>query len=702
MRAARRFKLKPLNNSGSALVTVIVSMVFIIALGASLLFAAYASYSIQIAQRGDKANFYSADTVMDEIRLGVQTLLSESIASAYTKVTAERLSLEDANYDPQRAFDDGIIAQLLTKKIADGGTAYFSAGQSGGKTVITGYNITALADFIGAASANATVTGTGTVVCEYEGQNLKAFSLKGVSVKYVDKGFESNITSDITVTMPSFYSSSSVTSAINNYAIIANNGLIHKLGVGSGFVDPSINIDGSVFAGTDGVDLGGNGYALSFTNCNLISKGAIKINDSAVLNFTSLHYELWTDGIFVGNNARVTLDGKVHVADDLEINGSGATVTLKNSYFGFGNSTTLSEKSSSILVNGRNSTLKINELSKLSLAGVSFINVSNVVYQPDGTLFGSALPMGQSMSVKSDQLAYLIPAKCITNYSTNPCVFTTAEDMTPQIDMDAVLWTTDAGAKKLSDYIGSGKGEIKVLYKPFDSGTQIVYVFLSFSDKTYANAYFKDYFETDPSKIEPYLNLYLSLSSRATDAKVNAAGNTYKLDDKGTVVTTDDTLTLEPAGDGVWADGEQLLYNGMNSPYTMFVNTVNTGKITNATLVFKDAADKPVAVVSTEANYTFSGTSADSIQLIISSGSVTIADHFTGIIMAGQNVIANADVTGVPINSGIIDATCTYGGTTYKLSDFINNSAQISGGSTSQANPWNLDTLVYYSNWQKH
>lgn len=689
--------IKQEGNSGSALVTVIVSMVFIIALGTSLLFAAYASFSIQLAQRSDKVNFYRAETVMDEVRLGVQTLLSDSMASAYTALMVQPNYLELAPAAVQTAFANGIVTELDNNKTPN----YFDLDPTSGELIA--YDPEALITFVSAAqAANTKITGTGAVICVYDDNDtLVSFSLKGVSVQYISNGFESNITSDITVTLPDFYTSATLSTAVNNYAIIANNALIHETD-SDAFAD--VTIDGSVFVGSGGIDLGGNGYKLTFKNCNLINKGLISLSDSAALNFTSSNYELWTKGISVGNSCAVTLDGKIHVADDLEVNGSGSTVTLKNSYFGFGNSTTTADGSSAILINGRNSTLDINGLSKLSLAGISFIAVANSVTDTSGNKFVSDIPMGQSMSVRTDQLAYLIPVTCIKNYAANPCVLGNSENRTPDIDLNAVLWTTSTGPKTLADYIGSGTEHITTLYKPLDSLNRVAYVFFLFSDKAAANAYFKDYFAADPSKIQQYLDLYLTLTTKASDAKVNAIGSTYELDDKGTPVATDDVLALAPAGNGVWADGEQLLYNRMSSPYPSFVNKSKLNDLSNKTLEFKDADDKVVAIVSTEDSYQYDG-DADpntSIRLIISSKDVRVSKVFTGIIIAGGTVYANKNISGSPVDATIMDATFTDGVTRYTLSDFLNNSAQFGSASGSSSDQWNLDTLVYYENWNKH
>ena len=692
-----------LNSKGSAIVTVIISMVFVMALGLALLFAAYTGYSIEITQRADKENFYDASSAMDDIRVGIQTLLSESIATAYTEVLTSYVGTHPTGYNPQTDFNDKIIEELLSKKNSNN-VSYFNPSPD--KTVIAGYDVDVLKTFIDAPLSGdvVEVTGIGSAENTYSDGVLSSVSLTAISVKYTNSaGYESNITSDITITMPYFFASSSVTSGINNYAIIANTSLIHHMG-------GKIAVDGSVFAGNGGISLSGGDNDITFVEGDLICRGTISADESSEFNFNANGNQLWANDIAVGNSANVTLDGNVYVANDLLLKENNASATLKNTYFGFGNSTSSSNESSSIIVNGRLCSLDISGLSKLSLAGISFIetannttNVDNNIYDrddPDDSTsnkkaYSIPIPMGESLSIKSDQLAYLVPVKCISNYATNPCVFPSGStNMTPNYDLNTVLWGTGENAKTLGYYL-TGKGTVKTLYKNVDTQWKIVYAFMFFNDKKYANEYFKDYFAADPTKITQYMDIYLStLSDKASNANISTAGNIFYNKD-GT------TLTLNSASDDVYAAGAQMLYSKMQSPYVVFVNTNELSKLGSTTLTFQDEAAHTVAVVSTEDNYVYSSASPSTIRLIISSKNITLTSAYTGIAIAGDSVIVNNNVTGEPLTSEILKSTCTVGSTTYKLSDFINNSAQIEGGSDASEDLWDLDSLVYYANWKK-
>lgn len=665
-----------LNNKGSAIVTVIVGMMFVMALGAALLYAAYTGYMVKITERGDKENFYSASAAMDDIRLGVQNAVTEAIAAAYTDVL-ENYYDRDASYDPQTDFDNKFIVEL-SKAEVDGSRLFV------GSESISQYLPEAMEKFLSSPEGSeTTVFGDGTVTVNTPGDTPTSLSLKAVSVKYVYNGYESDITTDIIIQMPDFFAGSTVTSGINSYAIVANEAIVNNTG-------GKVDVSGDVFAGNTGISTQGNGNGLTFKDGNVICKGPINVGSSAELNFAAPMNELWVGGIIVGStgNGTVTLNGKVYVADDLVLNGSASSATLSNTYFGFGSSDTEANKSSSILINGRGSTLDIKGLAKLSLAGVGFINTSSKYSPASGEASAPPIIMGESMSVISDQLAYLVPAECISNYASNPTVFDSANAfIEPEIDVTTTLWE----GKTLGDYT-DGKCEFKIIRKNLEgAGGQILaYVYMAFKEKKYANEYFKDYFAAYPDKITQYLDTYLELKRlNATDT--NTAGSTYSKDG--------DKWVLESADENVLASGTAARFEGMRSPYTTFVNTAELDKLpAGKTLIF-ELDGKKVAVVTNDAAYSFAG--QEDIDLIISDTNVRISNDFTGIVISGGTITISAGITSSPLNSNILNAKCTDGGTDYTLSQFIGNGAPLNV-TTTEKDAWDLDSLVYYENWAKN
>lgn len=689
------------NSKGSAIITVVVSMLFVMALGAALLFAAFTAYTIRITERNSDQNFYSASAAMDDIRAGLQTQVTNAISVAYTGVLT---SYTSASTNPQNDFTSRFLAELAKKQFnsVEGETVTLFLSQvTEGNTVISGYDPEALITFIREKyQLNAKVSGGTAVQNSTDSGAVSSVTLKAVSLKYIDeKGYESNITTDITIAMPDFFAGSSVTTSINNYALVANNGLNHSSG-------GDVSVEGSVFVGSEGVSLSGGNNTLTMKSGDVICTGPILLGASTGLTFDAPKNELWAAEIRLGASASANLAGIIYVSNDLTLDGSGASVTLRNSYFGFGSNEKEPSKSSAILINGMNSTLDISQLDKLSLAGVSFIDLTNA----DLTDFASAsetnpIGMGESLSIKSDQLAYLVPAKCITNFASNPCVFkstATLTDCTPTVDMTAALWDTDTGTKTLSDYIGSGKGGYKALYKNLGvENMRVAYVFLVFNDKAYANTYFKDYFAAQPENIELYLKMYFAnLSDKSDNALISTAGNAFYMDDNGTSASTaDDKLTLIPASDRVYAEGYQTRFSKMRSPYYDYVNTAALGRIGTATTLRFTNSSGTVAVVSS-GSYDYS-TDSDTVCLIIAQNNITISKDFKGVVIAGADIILEKSVTAKLLDANILNAQCTVGDTTYTLSDFVGSGAQLGNPATAKKDAWDLDALVSYENWTK-
>ncbi|MEG0941147.1 MAG: hypothetical protein RSE64_04550, partial [Oscillospiraceae bacterium] len=108
-------------NRGSAIITVVVAMLFVVAIGTSLLFAAYTGYRVTLTERGDKKNFYSAAAAMDEIRAGLQTAVSDAIDEAYTKTLAgyANKSADAGEFETQAQFANNFYTSFAKTSFRD-------------------------------------------------------------------------------------------------------------------------------------------------------------------------------------------------------------------------------------------------------------------------------------------------------------------------------------------------------------------------------------------------------------------------------------------------------------------------------------------------------------------------------------------------------------------------------------------------------
>ena len=157
-----------------------------------------------------------------------------------------------------------------------------------------------------------------------------------------------------------------------------------------------------------------------------LGKGATLESDS--------YGELWAGKITMHGaatstgSANMNFKGNdVYVAGDLRIDGANNNFTAgslvdenySGQYIGFG--TGENGDSSAIVVNGTGTDIDLSGLINLTLAGNTYIATKTAkdnLTEADGNLNGNAsdrkdILMGQSIAVKSDQLAYLVPADLV-------------------------------------------------------------------------------------------------------------------------------------------------------------------------------------------------------------------------------------------------------------------------------------------------
>ncbi len=685
------------NNNGSATLVAVIAVLFIIAIGSSLLYASYIGYSVSITERANKENFYSADAQMKKVIIGVQGVLSNSLVPAYTTTLSSYAS--GGMSDPQIAFSQATVNNLTGMTITAGGTSTTLLSKSGANLR---YSTLALACFMGTPTANsdgsATVTlgngskvklsGSGTVQTAIDATGLGNLTLKDVSVEYTSpKGYVTNITTDIKIGIPVFFSVS-ISSDSSGYAIIAEKGLTCAIG------GANSQVVGSVYAGIDSnqraIFISGSGNVLTLSGGNVCAQGKIEVDNGGKLKFDAPNKELWANRITLsesGSGSAVALNGKIYVADDLVFAGTDSSAELSGEYFGFGSGNTPST-SSAILVNGQSSTLHISALERLSLAGISYIDISNASLESGCIAYTSPIIMGESIATKADQLTYLLPEGCLSNYYANPCVLEADKNnsgsfISPKWNPDTVLWTIGGTAKTLKYYLGDSgeKGTVIPLYT--SAGTsKIAYTFIVFKTRSAANEYFKDYFTVNAQRIEQYTDLYLKDFS-ANAANVNSAGNTF-YNDAG------NKLTLYAADSTILTGDLSTRFKNKTSPFDRYVFR----DMLTDNLTFKKDG-KTVAVV-TNGDYTFTGASSD-LKLIVAKGNVKVQKSFTGMIIAGGNVAiegTNTTVTAETLTSDILNATDSSG---KSLSEYVHGLS-----STDSDNAWDMNKLVVYSEWEEN
>jgi hypothetical protein len=672
------------NKRGSSVIMVLVAMAFISILGTILMFSSFTGYQIKAAQARGGESFYNAETALDEIRAGVQSIVTDCIAKAHTAV----LRAYTHDMDIESAFSDNFVTQLKLWVNADEQQFILPRIEDGYFT----YNSEVLEGFISGDSITAAFSG------EVDADLINGIiTLKGVTIMHLSShGFQSRVSSDIVIAVPnfSFIRSSYTISGIPEFALIADTELypLH-----------SAVITGNAYAGMVNTNI----VNLSISNGTLISSGNINVNNGG--SFTvNPNAALWANRIIVGDNSStVSLTGEAYIADDLVLNAENANALLSGSYHGFGLSLTNAGQSSSILINGVNSRLDMSGLNTLFLAGHSFINTQN--FTIDG-ITGVDIVTGQSLTVKSDQLAYLIAPDAVGGVRTNPIIFSGSEP-DYDIELNTVLWTIDGVQRRLGDYIAG----VRPVYRPVpgSGGQMLLYLFMQFPDRDSANEYFRDYFTHNSEEIEHYVDIYLDLFAPAPDTRSSGVYYTVSGDNRLDIGNPFDSAALTTPAmrlGNMYRNLSSTLSANLQAaanvtPYTYIVNEQAVAALTDNFTVFKNGDGDIVSVIikgDTTIGEIFDRPYHGGINLILATGDVTVDREFSGLIISGGKIELRNDVTATP--QELIPSMGARNDDSKMFNDFLNqkivgDSDVSSGGSIYS---WDMSALVFYENWVKN
>lgn len=687
---------KPRDNRGSTIIVVLVAMTFLTVLASILLYLSLINLQMKKLDKAGKANFYSAEAVMNEIRAGVQEEVSDAIKEAYTDVL---VSYNTTSEDVQiSTFRNLFFSKFAGSKVGTL-TLFPSAGT---------YDPGVLEAFV-SADLEATVSGSGVVNTEIDGATglTTAIILKNVSVVYINRGFETSVTADIKVQAPDlpYTSTTSRQTAIPDFAIVARGTLQQEGGGGI------VSIYGNVYAGA--VDINGAGNVFNVQNAPyFVSGGPVTISAGAMsLNINS---SLWTGDIRLEAGGAINLDGDAYVANDLNLFGNDTQAILSGRYFGYGNSVSDPNASSSIIINGKHTVLDMSDLRALLLAGHSFVNF--------GTTNGYVM-MGESVSVKSNQLAYLVPDDCLKNGFTNPYEYTGTEPDSSVLQ-NAVDLSIKVNGKDLSTYgITSPADDIKYIHKTVGT-TNLIYFCFNFPDNAAANAYFKDYYNAKDPMMLKYLDLYsdgIILSSSSTK---NLAGEAFTFNEganKDGAGDADDVYgPVIDATNVPQASIEEIsssYYNlcvtlsrtdsasGYESAYDYFINEADMSALIGTE--YFPSEQSPKAVV-TNGDYIINATTESTIHIIIASGDVIVSGNYSGLIMAGGDVTLRSGTVAKASRAAVADALqqLVAGSANARYYRYLNpeviSPMNVSTSETGQSEVWDMDRLVIYENWKKN
>lgn len=642
-------------NKGFSLITVIITVAFIGILGLLVLYLALQNFNMKITGIKGKDSFYTAEQALEEIRLGLQQDVGEAMSAAYIKVMEDynkQSSSSDEVLDElrQKAFETAFLQELTSRVRQSGkdGASDLPLGQYSMDYLRSYVDLEKMDDFDSAAET--------LIVTTPEGKNpvLKSdpksgLLLKNLKVIYVDaKGYAAIIETDIRLGIPKIqFPTPSTLPDLMNMVVVAQGGIVCKSAENVGISAGHTSIMGSIFAGNlkddseasekshTSIKVEKNAALAIASGDKVVTEGEVSVDEQGSFS-AGAGVTLWTQGIRM-TEGKVTLDGTTYVADDLTIeknakSGDGSQVKIAGEYYGFDSPDSAKKSknytqsgqsvekdtprlydhssdadlSSGIVINGRNTTIDLSAVKKFLLAGRSYIAASGVKGSSENA--NSDVMLGESLSVKGSQLAYLVPAALLKTGSavsaSNPMNYDAylasdlvKKDADQQVDWDETVsaW----GGKNLSE-IGVDKLKpIQTVFYNDNAGGGYVYFYLNFTDNEKASDFMQTYAANNTDKLNQDLSFYFGKNSGITvadrDSYVRYVTN-------GNILTYNGDRSENGVDDATNPESdEKLQQEQVNMQNTWYA--LNRKMITSVDLLNTDVKDKE-GISHDETDYT--------------------------------------------------------------------------------------------------
>lgn len=713
-------------NRGSSIVIVIIAMAMIGILATTLLWMSYINYKIKVNDIRNKNSFYSAEMVVEQIVAGLQKEASDSVAVAYQEVLSnwDDLQSESNRYSSfASTYLDTLVKHL---RDADKGDGYYK------RDILKGYVDTTVWDHV-----NQTAWDNGTDDTDEAKKKLPVMELvngnslilRNVFVSYMDEDRLSIVSTDLCLDVPEIvFTQSGSIDELYNYILISNQGISLKESSGQ------VTADGSIYAGTDDKGKGGitinKASTLAINNGRyVISKGEIDVIGPGagliVRDIKETGSSVYAKNLDL-QSGTISLDSNTYIANDLTLSGNGSKATLTKEYYGYGisaesgigDSKTDQENSSAIIINGQNSTVNMSGVNTLMLAGRAYIGTNTTKKELDQNAEAvangdaakkneKAVLMGESITVKGGQIAYLVPTECLGVYNgetiigQNPVTQDVAAkiqtykndygenfkevDFTREVSRLGGLSLSSFGVtdmdhirKVSTQYVGGGteSKSLTYYYLVMDAENAARYYqtyYLNGSNKETIDNYFKKYatggivlgdYTSEQNSYTILGNALVSdvlsqsgvslLASTATASNTMTTAEVYQK--SGEIANVYKGLTTNLSEDGASASSFQNVFDSVikkeivtkNADGSETRETIQEYLIHNGTgSTMEFTTDDGLKGIITAGSYTLSSATsgASNIRLIVSLGDITIDRNFTGLAIAKGTITINGAVS---------------------------------------------------------
>jgi hypothetical protein len=677
-------------------VLVIVVLAFVGILATVALYTSITNFQMKVTDRNVTNSFYSAEGVLDQIRVGLQNDVSEALGKAYTETMKQYASLTEDERE-----------SLFSSKYI--GALRLSLNPSGSITLADGTAVDAqmlceigkLKNYIASTvrpQVNLKNGKNDPSDCCFLNVTTSGLVIKDLVVEFTDDTDNlSIIQTDILLQIPDLNMVGSANAPqVFDYPLIGNAGVE--------FLGQNTTVKGSVYAGSQ--------YALNAVRKDGTTEEdyykSLVIADTSTVNFTQAPYviadgDLWVNGITGSSYAIETnksgqvwarninlkdstalLSGTTYVWDDMTLLGDGSQVKIAGTYAGYGSSTVGDDGSSAIIINGKNSVLDMSEAKSVVVAGYAYINTGNISTKEEGKT-NSDVQLGESIMVKGDQIAYLVPTECVatvggdkdtegtSRYKKNP--LTVAEYNAVEADDTCTLVDFNVTTKTghtLATYFGADASvdtAIRKVWVPSKTGNPddgLVYLYLNMDAKT-ASQYFMDYYKAGDDKLKKYNAFYTDgINAIGENTTINTAGTYVEYtEDKSSGKDVPLTLKYDTGTDTINGTGSLAdIYDALTTKLvsdpaeiteldydTVFENVIDKAFLkdflkncTNKTFTASQSGTGGqtlyVVMVDNEGGdpYVFEDDNNKHVYIIVATGDVYINESFTGTVIADGKV----------------------------------------------------------------
>lgn len=525
-----------LNNNGSTLALTLVAIALISILASVILAASAGNIIMKKIDTNAKSTFYTAESIVDEIKTGVGRDSINSMATAYEKVLSNLIitngSLDymmdntAANDKLKELFMDDMTKKLVGDEVTFSTiTEKLDVDSGAALDKVKAY----LSDYINKEDydneyAKIKKVDSITFIKDYNGLKNQII-INDVVVNYIsEKNSETyfaDVTMDLHIEYPNMNVDFTATKRLKEFkefALVADGDVIltatssditAKVNAGI-YAGGNINIE----SGTSGTaemivgkytDASGNEKVTNIvTRNNLLISGSessdavpgktAKLSASMAniwcTNIQSQKHETATkQDITAGVEIIINADCKTFVKDDLNVNGRNSFITIGGEYYGYSYDGTATDNlhgaSSAIIIDGGGSVLNLGTeaatLKKLVVGGHSYITYGNSSIIDYMT--------GESLSFRGDQELYLIPAEYIgvghTKEFSNPMPKTAWESL----NTEAAVEGSGIKAVDVSTFFAANDGLLAATPYEVRYVGDMAYIYFNFANKDSAAKY---------------------------------------------------------------------------------------------------------------------------------------------------------------------------------------------------------------------